>query len=58
MDLGKIRVRQDLEKMVINYFLMGKISEEQSNRITNYVDEVKRGLYFPAFPHPCPASRP
>jgi hypothetical protein len=47
MDLEKIRVRQDLERMVINYFLMGKISEEQSNRIANYVDDVIGGGCFP-----------
>jgi hypothetical protein len=33
--------------MVINYFLMGKISKEQSNRIANYVDDVIGGGYFP-----------
>jgi hypothetical protein len=47
MDLEKIRVRQDLERMVINYFLMGKISEEQSNRIADYVDTVIGGGYLP-----------
>jgi hypothetical protein len=47
MDLEKIRVRQDLERMVINYFLMGKISKEQSDRIANYVDDVIGGGYLP-----------
>jgi hypothetical protein len=47
MDLEKIRVRRDLGRMVINYFLMGKISEDQSNRITNYVDDVIGGGCLP-----------
>jgi hypothetical protein len=47
MDLEKIRVRQDLERMVVNYFLMGKISEEQSAKITDYVDNVIGGGCLP-----------
>lgn len=47
MDLKKIRVRQDLKRMVINYFLLGKISEEQSNKIADYVDDVIGGGYLP-----------
>jgi hypothetical protein len=40
MDLEKIKVRQYLERMVINYFLMGKISKEQSDKIADYIDSV------------------
>ena len=47
MDIQKIHVRRDIERMVINYFLMGKISKEQSNRIINYVDDVIGGGCFP-----------
>jgi hypothetical protein len=47
MDLEKIRVRQDLERMVINYFLLGKISEEQSTSIADYIDTVIGGGYLP-----------
>jgi hypothetical protein len=47
MDLQKIQVRQDLERMVTNYFLMGKISREQSDMITHYVDDVIGGGCFP-----------
>jgi hypothetical protein len=47
MDLQKIRVRQDLERMVINYFLMGKISREQADKIADYVDGVIGGGCLP-----------
>jgi hypothetical protein len=47
MDLQKIQVRADLERMVINYFLMEKISEEQSEKIVNYIDDVIGGGCFP-----------
>lgn len=47
MDIQKIQVRQDLERMVINYFLMGKISKEQSDRIASYIDDVIGGGFFP-----------
>jgi hypothetical protein len=47
MDLAKIQVRQDLERMVINYFLLGKISKEQSDKIADYVDSVIGGGYLP-----------
>ena len=47
MDIQKIQVRQDLERMVINYFLVGKISKEQSDRIASYIDDVIGGGFFP-----------
>jgi hypothetical protein len=47
MDLEKIQVRQDLERMVINYFLMGKISEEQSRSITSHLNVVIGDGRFP-----------
>jgi hypothetical protein len=47
MDLQKIRVRQDLERMVINYFLRGDISETQSADICNYIDSAIGGGNFP-----------
>jgi hypothetical protein len=47
MDLAKIQVRQDLERMVINYSLMGKISKEQANKIADYVDTVIGGACLP-----------
>ena len=47
MDIQKIQVRLDLERMVINYFLVGKISKEQSDRIASYIDDVIGGGFFP-----------
>ena len=50
MDLEKLRVRKDLERMVINYFLRGEISEDQSARICDYIDNTIGGGYYP---QPC-----
>jgi len=47
MDLQKIRVRQDLERMVTNYFLRGEISEEQSNQICTQLDRIIGGGFIP-----------
>jgi hypothetical protein len=47
MDLEKIRVRQDLERMVINYFLMGKIEEGQSSEIIDFIDRTIGGGFLP-----------
>jgi len=47
MELQKIRVRKDLERMVINYFLRGEITEEQSARICDYVDKTIGGGNYP-----------
>ena len=43
MDLHKIRVRQDLERMVINYRIMGDITEDQCARICDYIDNTIGG---------------
>ena len=47
MDNKKIRVRQDLERMVINYFLRGDITEDQSSRICDFIDNAIGGGYLP-----------
>ena len=47
MDMEKIRVRQDLERMVINYFLRGDISEEQSAQICDHIDNTIGGGFLP-----------
>jgi hypothetical protein len=47
MDLEKAQVCQDLERMVVNYFLMGKLSLEQSNSITSYLNATIGGGRFP-----------
>ena len=47
MDLKKIRVRKDLERMVINYFLRGEISENQSTLICDFIDNTIGGGNFP-----------
>jgi hypothetical protein len=47
MDLEKIQVRQDLERMVNNYFLTGKLSLEQSRSITNHLNVVIGGGQSP-----------
>ncbi|GHV07602.1 hypothetical protein FACS189485_18180 [Spirochaetia bacterium] len=38
MDLQKIKVRQDLARMVRNYVLAGKIDESQEYKITSFID--------------------
>ena len=50
MDLQKIRVRKDLERMVKNYFLRGEITEDQSARICDFIDNTIGGGNFP---QPC-----
>ena len=50
MDLQKIRVRKDLERMVINYFLRGEITEDQSARICDFIDNAIGGGDYP---QPC-----
>jgi hypothetical protein len=47
MDAVKIRVRQDLERMVINYFLRGDITEDQSARICDCIDNAIGGGNLP-----------
>ena len=47
MDLQKIRVRQDLERMVINYFIRKEISEEQSAKICDHIDNTISGGSLP-----------
>ena len=47
MDLQKLRVRKDLERMVINYFLRGEITEDQSSRICDYIDSTIGGGNYP-----------
>jgi hypothetical protein len=47
MDLQKIRVRQDLERMVINYFLRKEISEDQSAAICNFLEKTIGGGTLP-----------
>jgi len=51
MDLQKIRVRQDLERMIINYYLLNEISKEQSNKICDYIDITIGGGEFPKSAH-------
>ena len=43
MDMEKIKVRQDLSRMVLNYYIRGKITEDQSARICNYIDSTIGG---------------
>jgi hypothetical protein len=43
MDLQKIRVRQDIGRMVYNYYLMGKITERQAGSIVDFIDGVIGG---------------
>jgi hypothetical protein len=43
MDLQKIKVRQDLARMVYNYVLAGKLTEEQSDSITGHIDNTIGG---------------
>ena len=50
MDLKKIRVRQDLERMVTNYFLMGEIGEKETGEIIDFID---RAIGGGAPPKPC-----
>jgi hypothetical protein len=47
MDLQKIQIRQDLERMVLNYFLMGKINEDQSTNIIDHIDRIIGGGFIP-----------
>ena len=47
MDLQKIRVRQDLKRMVINYFLRSEITEEQCENICQHIDSIIGGGFFP-----------
>ena len=47
MDLQRIRVRQNLERMVINYFIRNEISEEQSNKICDFIDDTIGGGFLP-----------
>jgi hypothetical protein len=47
MDLQKIRVRQDLQRMVLNYFVIKDITEDQSARICDYIDRIIGGGEFP-----------
>ena len=47
MDLQKIRVRQDLKRMVINYYLRGEITEDQSTCICDYIDSSIGGGFLP-----------
>jgi len=47
MDMEKIRVRQDLSRMVMNYCLRGSITEDQSTRICNYIDSAIGGGNLP-----------
>jgi hypothetical protein len=46
MDLQKIRIRQDLERMVINYRITGDITDEQSEAICNFIDTQIGGGEF------------
>ena len=47
MDMEKIRVRQDLERMVINYYIQGNITGEQSAKLCDFIDNTIGGGYFP-----------
>ncbi|MDR2178512.1 MAG: hypothetical protein LBP20_10820 [Treponema sp.] len=47
MDLEKIQVRLDLERMVNNYFITGKLSPEEACCITSYLNGVIGGGQFP-----------
>jgi len=47
MDLEKIRVKKDLERMVINYRITGDITEEQSEKICNFIDGTIGGGNYP-----------
>jgi hypothetical protein len=47
IDIKKISVRQGIERIVRNYFLMGAITEEQSNSICHCVNKTIGGGDFP-----------
>ena len=47
MDLDKIRIRQDLERMVINYRINNDITEEQCDRLCGHIESVIGGGYYP-----------
>jgi hypothetical protein len=47
MDLQKIRVRKDLERMVINYRVTGDITEEQSEKLCFHLEQVIGGGNIP-----------
>jgi hypothetical protein len=46
MDLVKLRVRQDLERMIINYRIRGDISEDQCDRLCHFIDTTIGGGEF------------
>jgi len=50
VDFDKIKVRQDIARLVINYYLRGNITEDQSAKICDYIDSVIGGGNFPT-PH-------
>jgi hypothetical protein len=47
MDVKKISIRQDLQRMVINYFLRGDITEDQSAKLCDFIDNTIGGGNFP-----------
>jgi hypothetical protein len=53
MDLQKIQIRQDLERMVLNYFLNGKIEKNISERLIGCIHETIGGGELPAFNSDC-----
>jgi hypothetical protein len=46
-NLRKISVKQDLKRMVVNYFLMEGITENQCDSICNYIDKIIGGVNLP-----------
>jgi len=41
--MQKIKVRADLERMIYNYVLLGKIENETAVRIVSFIDEAIGG---------------
>jgi hypothetical protein len=47
MDMKKISIRKDLQRMVINYYLMGGITEDISAQLCELIDNTIGGDDFP-----------
>jgi hypothetical protein len=65
MDMQKIQVRADLERMVYNYALLGKIENDTADKIVSFIDLTIGGGDLPepcgkviAFPVPATGEQP
>jgi len=43
IDMQKIKIRADIERLIYNYVLMGKIENETAVRIVSFIDEAIGG---------------